>query len=354
MGMEDRKQRPSIFWALILIAVGVFLLLNALNLLTLSGWDLIWRLWPVLFIVGGLDGLYRRDGFVGPLVAIGLGTVILLGNLGYLSTVSWTLLLRFWPVFLIALGLDLLIGRHSAVSAVIGVAVGLVLVAGIAWAAINLAGPRTDLRSQPMQVELGAAKRANVKIEAVAADVNLSKGANSPYLMEGDLQLSGNERPSSNYTLSGDRANYELKIDNNFYVSPFAPVSDENRWTLKFNPAVPLRMDTSVVFGRQSVDLTGLKVDNLSADTVFGQTVLNLAEQPAEQVEASVVFGELVVRVPRGTDLVIQADTAFTGASLPPGFVREDGRIYSPNADRGAPANVKASVPFGSLRVEEY
>lgn len=352
--MEGRKQKPSIFWALILIAAGVFLLLNALNLLTLSSWDLIWRLWPVLFIVGGLDGLYRRDGFVGPLVAIGLGTVLLLGNLGYLSNVSWTLLLRFWPIFLIAIGLDLLIGRHSVVSAVIGVVMGLVLVAGIAWAAVNMAGPRTDLRSQAMQVELGKAKSAAVKIEAVAADVNLSQGASAPYLLEGELRLSGNERPSSNYTLNGERANYELKVDNNFYVSPFAPPAEENRWALKLNPAVPLQLNTSVVFGRQSVDLTGLKINGLSADTVFGQTVLNLPEKSISAVEASVVFGELVLRVPRSASLVIQADTVFTSTSLPPGFVREDGRIYSPNADRGAPANVKVSLPFGSMRVEEY
>jgi len=60
------------------------LLASNLGLIQGSGWDLLLQWWPALLILGGLDGLYKRDGIVGPVVLLGLGTVLLLGNLSIL------------------------------------------------------------------------------------------------------------------------------------------------------------------------------------------------------------------------------------------------------------------------------
>jgi len=56
---------------------------------------------------------YRRHGLVGPVILVGLGAILLLENMGLLSGNLWTVLLRMWPLILIAIGIDLLIGRRS-------------------------------------------------------------------------------------------------------------------------------------------------------------------------------------------------------------------------------------------------
>ena len=63
--MEERRRPHSLFFPLLLIAVGIVMLLNALNMIQGSTLDILLRLWPLLFIAGGLDSLYRREGAVG-------------------------------------------------------------------------------------------------------------------------------------------------------------------------------------------------------------------------------------------------------------------------------------------------
>src|SRR5690242_11383019 len=55
----------------------------------------------------------RRTPLVGPLLLIGAGLVFLLINMGVLDEGVWVQLLQLWPLLLIAIGLDLLIGRRN-------------------------------------------------------------------------------------------------------------------------------------------------------------------------------------------------------------------------------------------------
>jgi len=55
-----------------------------------------------------------RGSLVGPIILIGLGIVFLLNNLGLLSWSVWEVILRLWPILLIAIGLDILLGRRWA------------------------------------------------------------------------------------------------------------------------------------------------------------------------------------------------------------------------------------------------
>ncbi|MCL5996038.1 MAG: DUF5668 domain-containing protein, partial [Chloroflexi bacterium] len=66
------RHHISLFWPIVLIGLGVVLLLNNTNVLPGNAWDWIWRLWPIVFIAWGLDGLLRRE-LVGPALMIGMG-----------------------------------------------------------------------------------------------------------------------------------------------------------------------------------------------------------------------------------------------------------------------------------------
>ena len=103
-----KRHRSGIFWPLLLIIIGVVLLLNTLGTLQSNPWDLFVRYWPVLFLIGGLDNIIRGEGWVWGLISIVLGSIFLAANLGYLPWNSLNLLLRLWPLLLIAGGLDLI------------------------------------------------------------------------------------------------------------------------------------------------------------------------------------------------------------------------------------------------------
>lgn len=55
----------------------------------------------------------RKKSFVLPLALIIAGIVLILNNFGLLDWYIWRGLARLWPVLIIALGLDMIIGRGS-------------------------------------------------------------------------------------------------------------------------------------------------------------------------------------------------------------------------------------------------
>lgn len=65
-----------------------------------------------------------------PIVLVGTGVILLMGNLGMLTRDPILFLLQFWPVFLIAAGIQLLFVRTGAASTIISVVLGLAVIGG--------------------------------------------------------------------------------------------------------------------------------------------------------------------------------------------------------------------------------
>lgn len=130
--MANERQAPfrrSFIGPIMLIALGVIFLLSNLNLVQRDLGSLVWRLWPVIFIALGLDSLFRERGVAGPVFFLTLGGMFLLRNFDLVEGDVWWLLIRLWPVLLIAVGLDFILRRRSLVGAVLAVAFILALLA---------------------------------------------------------------------------------------------------------------------------------------------------------------------------------------------------------------------------------
>ena len=79
-----------------------------------------------------------RSRFFWPLVIIVTGVLLLLQTIGLLPPGLWPLLLRLWPVGLILVGLDLLIGWRSPAAARLAVILTALVMAGaLLWATLQ-------------------------------------------------------------------------------------------------------------------------------------------------------------------------------------------------------------------------
>ena len=188
---SDRPyRRRSIFWPLFLVVAGILFLANNLGVMSGEGWNLVLRLWPVLFIVGGLDSLYRGDGIAGPILWIGVGTLFLLGNFGYLAISSWQVLLNYWPVLLIAVGIDILFGRRTAGwSQILAFVLALGLLGGIGWLASHPVSFGAALNSERISQSLQSATSARAEISMNAGKLYLSGGADAAQLIQGSVRV---------------------------------------------------------------------------------------------------------------------------------------------------------------------
>ena len=171
-----------------------------------------------------------------PVILIGVGLVWFLANMNVIPNFNPLALLNLWPLLLIALGLDLLIGRRSAV---IGLLIGLATVGGaivLLLAVPNLAnGPQltTDRFTEP----LGSATSATVEINASAQPVTIHNLSDSANLFEGVIAHTG----TMDFSVSGGADRHiTLSHRGGVDISFFSFGSPSAKWDIGLNAKVPL------------------------------------------------------------------------------------------------------------------
>jgi hypothetical protein len=361
--MDERRDqdfwhsRPhSIFWPLLLIALGVFLLLSTLNLVEGSAWEVIVRLWPMLLIVSGLDGLYRRDSYVASVLFIGLGVIFLLSNLGYIELGSWAVFIQLWPVLLVAFGLDLLIGQRGAWSALFGVLIGLGLIVLVVWFTLSQPFALTRSEAQPVSQELEGARQAEIYINPTVGSLELTAAdqGDGP-LVKGEVRVSRRETIEQSYRVNDGEGVYRLSTEGGSYVYPFMPLGTHSGWALEISPAVPVDLNSTVVVGSHDLNLLGLELTGLEVETVIGSGTIMLPESGDFNGSAQTVIGQLIVRVPQDAAVRFNLDTGLTSASYPDDFIREDDQVSSPEAENADEVmELRLEVPMGGVLIEYY
>jgi len=345
---NEKKVRPrhyrSLFFPVLLVALGVVFLLENINALSGDAWDTIWKLWPLILVVMGLDGLLRRDGVAGPAFFVGLGVVFLLSNFNMLAWDMWDLILRLWPVMLIAWGLDLVVGRRS----ILGAAVALVLVVAVLAGALLLVGVGSSTSTEAISWDPDA------KITSLRADLEPAIGslsvqaASEPTpVVQGTLRLWQMKNIRKQMDVEDGVGVFSLTTQGVTVYYPTMPNSGP-RWDLSFSSELPLDLRAHLGVGEITADLRELKLTNLRLEIGLGRIKVYL---PAQSFSARIEggIGQMTLIIPTETSVNIKTDTGITGVSIPPEFDhRED--FYSLDNGKDAPKiDLDLNQAIGSL-----
>jgi hypothetical protein len=276
-----------------------------------------------------------RSGLVGPAVLIGLGLVFLANNLGWLGWEVWDTLWRLWPVLLIAVGLELLIGRRSLLSA----ALILVLVLGIGGAAVWWSGvswmhsvPVTD---EAITQALGGATRADVEIGMSAGTLRLRALDEGNGLIAGTVQPAPRAQIVRSFAVNGDTAVFKLHSTgaSAWMVPPTTARFENLRWDLRLNPSVPMQLKVETGAGTAALDLARLRVTDLEANIGVGTTTLTMPAQGQVQAQVNGGVGETTIIIPAGVAARITATAGLGTIQVPSGYQLQDKVYRSPGYD---------------------
>jgi hypothetical protein len=270
-----------------------------------------------------------------PIVIIGAGVALLLSNLGYLPWSSWNILWRLWPLLLIAMGIDLLIGRRSIIGAIVSGMLILALVGGaIALAFYAPSIPQlAELSQSPawetahVEQSLEGIERASVTIDTGSVPCIVGKLSDSPNLIEGDITYRGIlvfEAP-----VHSGKANVRL---DSYYTGTWwgwgpgfgAP---DAKWDVKLSPQVPLDLNLDTGSGRCDFDLSDLQVNKLIVDSGSGAIDLALPANSSFKGSIDSGSGRLAITLPEGVGARVALDSGS-------GAFRPDGRFTLVSGER--------------------
>jgi hypothetical protein len=280
-----------------------------------------------------MDERKRRGSLVGPVILIGLGIIWLLNNLGMLEWSVWEVIFRLWPVLLVAVGLDLLLGHRSVWGSLVALLLTLAILASVLWLFGTSMGTGGALVSEDIRQALDGATQAKVVIAPAVGTLHIEALPESASLVEGVIHLSSGERATPKFAVEDETATFTLRSEGMAF-GPFAGSWDDQRgWDLGLNPDVPLQLEISLGGGKSDVDLTGLTVNDLEVSMGVGQTTVTLPDEGRFQAKIEGAIGQTVVVIPAGLAARIRVETGLAGSQLPDGYQRRDDVYTSPGYD---------------------
>jgi hypothetical protein len=271
-----------------------------------------------------------RGGLVGPVLLIAIGVFFLLSNLGLITWDFWEAVGRLWPIVLIALGLDLLVGRRSLLGSALVVLVTIVMLgAGLFW--LNLGGGRGEIVTGEVSQALDSATSAEVAIIFDVGRLQLDAlPADSPFLVTGNLTYDERraDQVRQSYDKQGNVARYEIAAHGSSGNIPFGSRGEHNRWDLMLNRDVLMDLTIRTGVGTSELDLSLLNLSDLSINTGVGQTTIIMPGQGQVNGVINGGVGELIIQIPDGIAARIDVKTGL-GSSQVTGDFEQNGSVYT-------------------------
>lgn len=274
----------------------------------------------------------RRQGVpTGAILLIVLGSLLLMQTTGSVSWDLWNSLWRFWPVIVIAAGLNLLLGSRAPLLAALLVAALFVGSVAAAYYVTPVTPVQPQSSTTSVSEPLGDLKSATVRITFGGGELRLtSLPAGSSSLVEGRLQTPG-EAATATVKRFGDRADLGITMQGRRWASGFSPADWEV--ALSRSPRLTLKVDGGAA--KMVLDLRDLQVTDLEIDTGASDVAITVPSHAGEvKLELRAGAANVDVLVPEGVAAQVRKDEGLSSFRVDSSRFPKTGDTYaSPNFD---------------------
>lgn len=303
----------------------------------------------------------RRRGTWLPFTAIlllALGILLLLNTTGVVGWGIWLQLFRFWPVILIAVGLNMILGRRFPVVSAILVVVILAAGIGVAYLFDRTAGPGQYLGESRHSWALDGINRLELEIEfgagSLAIDSGVSPGADELFV----VRATGTDVAVNPVPRGGGAGYRPLAMDGNVAVKlspeasrfprvaydsgrnldidlwgPFYRLRDTG-WDIGISPDVTeVKLDIEGGAAEMDLRLTDLNVKTLDMDIGAADVYIDLPTNAGHtDVYIDAGAADIDISVPDGVAALIKSDSGTSSIDIDDARFSRTGEIWqSPN-----------------------
>ena len=196
-------------------------------------------------------------------------------------------------------------------------------------------------------------------IEIHAGDGNLRIGqitAGEQVLASGTLQYFENQGlPKRNLEMTNHQASLSLRggaEKRPRFRLPWSACNGATEWQIHLNPAVTSAITAHSDGGNIKLDLAGMEVTRLSADTGGGNIEVVLSDKSAHlSMTARTGAGNVVVQIPSGVAALIHATTGLGKAIVDPCFSKIDKDTYQSSDFDSAIKKIEIKLHSGAGNV---
>jgi hypothetical protein len=345
---SKRKDRPSFILPIVLIAVGVVFLLSNLGFVKDNFWNTMWRIWPLIFIIIGLDSLFRRNEIAGPVFMIGLGTIILLSSVGLVGWRVWDILWRLWPILLVAIGLEIIAGRRYLWVSILIVGLMVTALVGVLWVFGRSQFRAESLKISTISHPLGEIDDANISISPVVGDLTIDVLNGTNGLITGRLGGEGGQGVYTDYYVTDNAGVFSIGSQS-FMNFPGTQFWD---WDFYLTNQIPLELNLSMGVGNMNADLSNLILQSVVINQAIGEVNLTLTDRDDYRAELSQAIGSIIVELPEDSGVRIKINRAISALRLPSNVEQKGDHYYSQNYETSEfKIDLEVNQAIGSIEI---
>jgi hypothetical protein len=253
----------------------------------------------------------RRGSVTLGLILIVVAFLWLLYNLGYLPSDIWYSLWRFWPLILILLGVDVALRGFPA-----WFALPVLLLATAAIVAIVLmvapALPVARTVTENLSQELAGSSQAQIQLEVDRGALNVQRMTDEPgLLMKGSFIHDSNILIEQEFNASSGQGRLRVADRYDVLFPSFLFLADiRNDWQVKLTPVIPLAIEVNADNCQLDLDLDGLSLDTFNAELDHSRAEVTLPARDGFGATLDIEDSELVLTVPpdAGARVELQSD----------------------------------------------
>lgn len=326
-----KAKHKNLVLPLLLITVGVIFIVYNLGSKNSDIWGILLRIWPLLFIYGGLEGLTRGRGIANSTFWIAFGLALLLSNYHRISWTAWEILFTFWPVFLVAIGIDLLFVQRSIRQRILASLLVISILGALAlmFDSGMFSNPLNRIKIIQLRegVDLGS-----ISLRPSLSHLKLYAQGSSSYLVEGEVENWEGEQIRDSYVISKKQGDFELESSGMLFI--YEPgTSNRAEWNLGITSRIPVLIEIDQVIGVQNLVLTGLNVQSFDSSLVAGEINLTLPVEAQFDSKIELIIGQIAINVPRDVGFRLEGKPVLGSVRFPESYLQSGEDYVSPGFD---------------------
>ncbi len=283
-----------------------------------------------------------------PLLVITIGVLFLLSNLGLLTRDLWTVFGRLWPVLIIALGVEFILGDRTLRDA-LAVIVSVLVVVGIGLVAAYLFGPSDWFyRGQDVFEAIGGAERAEIVLDGGIGSIEIDADVAEGQLLGASLAVRLDERIEKAVwrTTQDQESMVRVELEAFGWLPEwrFRPSgSGSIAWQVHLSSSVPMDLVVRSM-GGADLNLSQLDLVSVELDLEAGGGWIALPQGSYEGIVRA-AGGTVNIDLPDGSvfEFVLLSDVQgddWRQIILPDGYRISSDRSTASFGGNGAPADI--------------
>jgi hypothetical protein len=293
----------------------------------------------------------RKNFRVGPAILIFLGAIFLLNNFGVLPWDIWTSIWKFWPVILILIGIEFLLGQAFSWRTLIILLIIIFLVPTL-WAVNPITKNPLATEELPVSEDLGTLTRAKIIIDLAATNLHLKAAAtNSAKLVEGKISFS--KAANKPDVVKEEDFGHMLLTITQKVESPLPFISSlKNTTDLAFTQQIPLEITIKTGAASGDIDLNLLRIDYLEINSQATNLKIKFGKSYSSRGIIKGQASNVEVEIPKEIATRVKIDSRVKNLSVDERFKGEGGTYTSGDFGKAfTRIDIEISATAGSITI---